>query len=112
MPKFRKLPVVIEAVRLTWATWQEVCAFVGDEAFKTDSFLGGLLDTDGNYWWGDESTAHVNDHAAIAARIRTLEGDMVADEGDWIIRGVKGELYPCKPDIFEATYESAELEST
>ena len=39
--------------------------------------------------------------------IRTLEGTMRADPGDWIIRGVKGELYPCKPDIFEATYEPA-----
>ena len=37
--------------------------------------------------------------------IPTLEGTMRADVGDWIIRGVKGELYPCKPDIFEATYE-------
>ena len=37
--------------------------------------------------------------------IRTLEGDMHLTEGDWIIRGVKGEYYPCKPDIFEATYE-------
>ncbi len=37
--------------------------------------------------------------------IATLEGHMVADQGDWIIRGVKGELYPCKPDIFDATYE-------
>ena len=38
--------------------------------------------------------------------IRTLEGDMVVMPGDYIIRGVKGELYPCKPDVFEATYES------
>ena len=37
--------------------------------------------------------------------IRTLEGDMWADKGDWIIRGVKNELYPCKPDIFKLTYE-------
>lgn len=37
--------------------------------------------------------------------IHTLEGDMLADYGDWIIKGVKGEFYPCKPDIFEATYE-------
>jgi len=37
--------------------------------------------------------------------IPTLEGEMAANPGDWIIRGVKGELYPCKPDIFEATYE-------
>jgi len=38
--------------------------------------------------------------------IHTLEGDMVAEVGDWIITGVKGEVYPCKPDIFEATYEA------
>lgn len=40
--------------------------------------------------------------------IKTLEGEMSAQSGDWIIRGVKGELYPCKPDIFAATYEVAE----
>lgn len=39
--------------------------------------------------------------------IKTLEGEMVAVPGDWIICGVKGELYPCKPDIFDATYERA-----
>ena len=37
--------------------------------------------------------------------IETLEGTMKADKGDWIIKGVKGELYPCKPDVFEMTYE-------
>lgn len=40
--------------------------------------------------------------------ILTLEGEMRAEVGDWIIRGVKGEFYPCKPDIFEATYEQVE----
>jgi hypothetical protein len=40
-------------------------------------------------------------------RIPTLEGVVAATKGDWVIRGVKGELYPCKPDIFEATYEPA-----
>ena len=40
--------------------------------------------------------------------IPTLEGDMTARTGDWIIRGVKGEVYPCKPDIFEATYEAVD----
>lgn len=39
-------------------------------------------------------------------KIVTLEGEMTADPGDWIIKGVKGEIYPCKPDIFEATYEA------
>lgn len=41
----------------------------------------------------------------IEADIKTLEGTMHADNGDYIIKGVKGEIYPCKPDIFEATYE-------
>ena len=41
-------------------------------------------------------------------KIRTLEGDMFANRGDYIIKGVKGEFYPCKPDIFEATYEKVE----
>ena len=39
------------------------------------------------------------------AVIKTLEGDMKVTKGDWIIKGIKGEIYPCKPDIFEATYE-------
>lgn len=39
--------------------------------------------------------------------IATLEGEMRADKGDWIIKGVQGEVYPCKPDIFAATYEAA-----
>jgi hypothetical protein len=44
----------------------------------------------------------------IALDIPTLEGTMRAEQGDWIIRGVHGEFYPCKPDIFAATYEPAE----
>jgi hypothetical protein len=45
----------------------------------------------------------------VTMDIKTLEGTMVGRAGDWIIRGVKGELYPCKPDIFNATYEAVEL---
>lgn len=40
-------------------------------------------------------------------KIKTLEGDHIVSNGDWIIKGVKGELYPCKPDIFEMTYDPA-----
>lgn len=43
--------------------------------------------------------------------IETLEGEMLVSEGDWIITGIKGEMYPCKPDIFEATYEKVTEES-
>ena len=42
-------------------------------------------------------------------RIRTLEGEMTGSKGDWIIKGIKGEFYPCKPNIFEATYEPVEV---
>lgn len=45
-------------------------------------------------------------------KIQTLEGDMLASPGDWIIKGVKGEFYPCKPDIFAATYEPADTSAT
>ena len=50
-------------------------------------------------------SAEVNELQPV--EIHTLEGTMTAGVGDWIIRGVKGELYPCKPDIFDATYEKA-----
>jgi hypothetical protein len=48
-----------------------------------------------------------NDEGKICLNIPTLEGEMTAQVGDWIIRGIQGEYYPCKPDIFEATYEPA-----
>jgi hypothetical protein len=81
MAKYRKKPVVIEAVRLTPDNVQEAVAFCGGK-LKAHP-LTGLL-------------------------IETLEGNMLASAGDWIIKGVKGEFYPCKPDIFEATYEPAD----
>lgn len=52
-----------------------------------------------------EMIAHYDDGDALI--INTLEGQMTALPGDWIIRGVKGEIYPCKPDIFASTYERA-----
>lgn len=87
MPKFRKKPVVIEAIRYTGRNCAEVAIFCGD---NPNDCCDGTCD--GTAGWG----------------IATLEGNMVADPGDWIIRGVKGELYPCKPDIFDATYEPME----
>lgn len=78
--RFRKRPVEIQAVLWTGYNMDEVWAM--DEA-KTQPFT-----IDGE-----------------AVMIHTLEGVMRCEKGDWIIRGVKGEFYPCKPDIFEATYE-------
>ena len=89
--KFRKKPVVIEAIQLRWDTWNEMCDFVG---------MGKL--SDGK----PEGISLPNN--IIGLSIPTLEGVMTASEGDWIIKGVNGEFYPCKPDIFEKTYEKAE----
>jgi hypothetical protein len=79
MPQFRKKPVVIEAEQMP----------VGDGAlpFQADR----PLRFDDGKWFID-----------------TLEGKMFVNDGDWVIRGVKGEFYPCKPDIFEATYDAVE----
>lgn len=85
--KYRKKPVVIEAVQLRWDTWNEMCQHAG---------VGKLE---------DGRPQGRQDGEKIGLEIPTLEGVMYASEGDWIIKGVKGELYPCKPDIFAATYE-------
>ncbi len=83
--KFRKKPVVVEAVQfIGWNTnHQEVTAFVGADA--TWSQVAGAKDP--------------------VLFIDTLEGKMMASPGDWIIKGVAGEFYPCKPEIFDKTYE-------
>lgn len=85
MAKFRKKPIVIEAIQWTGDNLQEVIDFIG----VTD-------------WTCEEAQEVV---AARGLPIYTLEGRMLALTGDYIIRGVKGELYPCKPDIFKQTYE-------
>jgi len=91
--KFRKKPVVIEAVQLRWDTWQEMCTFAG---------VGSGPGDPKGFWPDGEGNGRIGMH------IPTLEGLMEATEGDWIIRGIKGELYPCKPDIFAATYEQVQ----
>lgn len=78
--KFRKKPVVIEAVQFDGENLDEVIAFTEGEARWEP--MGELV-------------------------IPTLEGDHRADFDDWIIKGVAGEFYPCKPEIFAATYEAA-----
>lgn len=90
MHKFRKKPVVIEAVRFDTNANDET---VSNPKWFVDAMVNGKI-----FYQGGE-TPYLT--------IPTLEGDMRANEGDWIIQGVKGELYPCKPDIFAATYEPA-----
>jgi len=83
--KYRKKPVVIDAMQFT------------DNASGMDIALWVTTsDPETEVRWNSDGSCLL---------IPTFEGIMRADSGDWIIRGVKGEFYPCKPDIFEATYE-------
>lgn len=82
--KYRKKPVVIEAMQFSNEMNGDACAALVS--------------------WLPSDVKVFSD----AIDIHTLEGVMTASRGDWIIKGVKGEFYPCKPDIFEATYEAAD----
>lgn len=97
--KFRKKPVEIEAVKLGWDTWHEMCGHAGVGKLSDGKPEGCYLGPDGHPRAGHE----LSDKMGLL--IPTLEGLMIGTEGDWIIKGVKGEIYACKPDIFEATYE-------
>ena len=82
---YRKKPVMIEAIQLSVDTsWVEIWDFCD----QVKAVISGVI-------LGDR----------YAVTVKTLEGDMVARIGDYIIKGVAGEFYPCKPDIFEQTYE-------
>jgi hypothetical protein len=78
MTKYRKKPVIVEAIQFTNDNYKECESFIGEDDY--DNTL--------NY-----------------PNIKTLEGIMRVSLGDFIIKGVNGEFYPCKPDIFEKTYE-------
>lgn len=97
MPLFRKKPVVIEAVQWTGDNWEELIDFctVADP-------VGGAP---ARYVTGDVENLNNGYEGRVPVLIETLEGTMRGEIGDWIIRGVNGEFYPCKPDIFEKTYE-------
>lgn len=82
--KFRKKPVVIEAVQ--WDGSAESATEIEELKSNNNTEIIGLED-------------------GLRLLIPTLEGDMIADLYDWVIKGVQGEIYPCKPDIFEQTYE-------
>jgi hypothetical protein len=99
--QFRKKPVVIEAVQLRWDNWSEMCQYAGVGKLEDGKPEGVQVNAQNQI---DEK----NGDGRIALAIPTLEGVMVGVQDDWIIRGVKGELYPCKPDIFAATYEPVE----
>jgi hypothetical protein len=86
MARFRKRPIEIEA-------WQVGSRELAPE-WLTAALQNGAV----------KACGHLTDHLVIA----TLEGTMLASPRDWIIQGVAGELYPCRPDIFAQTYEAVE----
>lgn len=92
MAKFRKKPVVIEAEQ--WRPGKRIAGVImaGDNGFP------GTMPANED---GTGSKPFPQDHGWVS----TLEGGHIVSPGDWIITGVKGEKYPCKPDIFDATYE-------
>jgi len=93
MPKFRKKPVVIEAFQFGMQDKSDLPIWA-KEAIQ-EGYIKPFSQYGGSIRW---------------AEIETLEGTMRAEIGDYIIRGIKDEIYPCKPDIFEATYEPVEVE--
>lgn len=84
MAKYRKKPVEVEAVQFTRKNIIEVMKFTNNQV---------------------EIAVYRPVIGKMTGRIQTLEGYMILNENDWIIKGVKGEFYPCKPDIFKKTYE-------
>ncbi|HEP1371418.1 TPA: hypothetical protein VB420_000022 [Streptococcus pyogenes] len=76
--KYHKKPVVVEAIQFTGTNYEKIKEFIGQNTLCS----------------------------TLSIVIPTLEGDMVAQKGDYIIKGIAGEFYPCKPDVFEQTYES------
>ena len=88
--KYRKKPIVIEAVQWNGLNLEEIKKFVGD------SLIYNISDA---AWEVGKGAP------AVHIEIKTLEGTMIAKAGDYIIRGVNGEIYPCAAKIFEKTYE-------
>lgn len=105
MPKFRKKPVVIEAEKITLGCYDKMVEFFGEEPGKKYGYIMGTHHPSEKVREGMVSDSQVNYFEMF---IHTLEGAMTGSFGDWIIKGVNGEFYPCKPEIFEKTYELAE----
>lgn len=105
--KYRKKPVVIDAI-----TFDELVQYGRDSGGNivngmpwSFQYVVQYLDKDGTPHARSHPITHENDDCYLVA---TLEGTMRFDRGDMLITGVKGEMYPCKPDIFAATYDAVE----
>lgn len=91
MNRYRKKPVVIEAIQWNRMNYDEIREFTNNTATYHE--------------WFQHNESGVNKNLLT---IPTLEGNMTASDGDYIIKGINGEFYPCKPDIFEKTYEKVD----
>lgn len=94
--KYRKIPVVIEAIQWTGENHRDMFDFLTNYT-KTNEYMSVFGE---NFYIN-----HNKVEGGLV--IKTLEGEHIANIGDYIIKGIKGEFYPCKPDIFEKTYEQA-----
>lgn len=95
--KARKKPVIVECIQWTGDNLQEIRDFVGDYLFELKTQTINLKKQEVK-----ERTTGI--------KIKTLEGNHLCNIGDYIIKGVQGEFYPCKPDIFKETYEVLDYE--
>lgn len=104
MAKFRKKPIEIEAIQLRWTTWSEVCDFLGD------TFIVHNPDGASRIPREEASDMCGEEGEGICLNVQTTHGEIaIVRHGDWIIPDSKlGTFYPCKPDIFDATYEKVE----
>lgn len=104
--KFVKKPIVIEAVELRWDNWSEMCEHAGVGKLSEGKPMGCYVGADGLALPAPHADPRKgNGSEIIGLLIPTLEGLMLARQGDYVIRGEKGELYPCKPDVFAESYE-------
>lgn len=97
--KYRKKPVIIEAIQYTAPIYSNIKEFIESFGHDPSEIITKVWENSNEH----RSVANISGRSSLA--IKTLEGNMKFGHGDWIIRGVNGEYYPCKPDIFEKTYE-------
>lgn len=94
--KYKNKPVIIDAIQVSASNFDRICDFMG---CTPEQYLNPMFDIDE---FGDSRDPY------LGVYVETLEGKMLANIGDMIIKGVNGEFYPCKPDIFAKTYEEVE----
>jgi hypothetical protein len=99
MKKFRKKPVEIDAIQYTAPIYSNIRDFIESFGDNPSEIIFKVFDNH------NENMNISNMSGTSHLAVRTLEGDMKITHGDWIIRGVKGEYYPCKHDIFKLTYD-------